>query len=197
MELYKIDAFGNVFADAYVGTESNELLFISLIGSQTEIRRLQAAITISTAEAGGISTIRGGNERHTFALRIPNTSHLGQHSGVINKTLFGDLVHLWIYNKELLFNPDYSNSTGYFLVELGKPESIELQVWNLFKTLAEIPLLDAWQDTVLKYGKRFYSFLGDHDQDIDVPCFGVKMDLSAGFTDFIQDLLKSNELAVQ
>ena len=31
MELFKLDAMGDVYADAFVGTESNELLFVSLI----------------------------------------------------------------------------------------------------------------------------------------------------------------------
>lgn len=198
MELFKLDAMGDVYADAFVGTESNELLFVSLIGGQTEIRRLQSAITIGDRpEEGGIAVISGRNDKHNFNLRIVNANHLGQHSGLIQKTLFGDLVHLWLYNEALLNNLDFSNGIGYFLLELGRQESIESQVWRMFKTLAEIPLLDAWRDSILQHGKRFYRYLNAFDTDIDVPCMGVKLDLSDGFTDFIENMLKSGELLAE
>jgi hypothetical protein len=113
---------------------------------------------------------------------------------LIQKTLFGDLVHLWLYNEHLLNNLDFSNGIGYFLLELGRNESIESQVWRMFKTLAEIPLLDAWRDPILTHGKRFYRYLNDFDTDADVPCMGVKLDLSDGFTDFVENMLKSGEL---
>lgn len=193
MVLFKLDSFGGVYADAFVGTESNELLFVSLFGSQTEILRLQAAITIGDdPEAGGLCTLKGQGEQGGFLLRTPNSNQLGKHSGVISKTLFGDLVQIWIYNKTLLQNLDYSNGIGYFLIE--NAQDVNVQIWNMIKSMSEVPLLDEWQDCVLTYGKRFYRRL--NDPKYDFKCLGIKIDLSDGFTDFIESLLKSGELPV-
>lgn len=194
MELYKLDAFGNIYADAFIGTESNELLFVSLIGSQTEMRRLQSVITLGeTTDTAGLTNLRGTNGEQSFILRIPNANQLGQHAGVISKTLFGDLVHLWVYNKTLLHNLDYSNGIGYFIVPIEQGLALETQIWHMIKALAEIPLLDEWQDCILKYGNRFYCYL--NEQGRNLPCVGIKVDLSNGFTSFVEGLLKSGELA--
>ena len=198
MNLFKLDAMGQVYADSFVGTESNELLFISLYGGQTEIRRLQSAITIGDKpEQGGLASISGGNDVTKFNLRINNPNHLGQTSGVIQKTLFGDLVHLWVFNDHLLNNLDYSNGIGYFLIEdSDHPNELENQIWSRIKVLAEIPLLDDWQNPIMYHGQRFYRALNVTDTNSDYPCIGVKVDLSDGFTDFVAELLKSGDLPI-
>ena len=198
MNLFKLDAMGQVYADSFVGTESNELLFISLYGGQTEIRRLQSAITIGDKpEQGGLASISGGNGVTKFNLRISNPNHLGQTSGVIQKTLFGDLVHLWVFNEHLLKNLDYSNGIGYFLIQDAEhPRELENQIWSRIKVLAEIPLLDEWQNLIMFHGQRFYRALNVTDPNSEYPCIGVKVDLSDGFTDFVAELLKSGDLPI-
>lgn len=152
--MFKIMELSDLFVDACVRDESNNLMFLSVYGRDTAIHQLLAAFQLGRSD-GGLESIRLQDEMdgkvHPVSVMKPD--RLTKHTGRLPTNLFGNLAHVWIYDPALL-QPDKASKTAWvFLDEAIKEDAsdrlIDL-VWASYKAMSPIPLLDSWREIVLR-----------------------------------------------
>jgi hypothetical protein len=145
-----LDTLHDVYCDALV-CDDGYLVFASLWGRDTAIQELLARLSLSLSE-GGLTQLQFDDEhdsRYSRLARIGNPDRLDKMSGRMPKAnLFGDIVHLWLFDKRVKL-PDYANRQAYLLMLSGQKNVLEM-TWNLIKDVCHLPLLEHWQDAVLK-----------------------------------------------
>jgi len=165
----------DVFADACIRNNTGELVFMSCFGRDTSLQQMFAAFSLKPSE-GGLSaitlvhtasdeTIEGESNRHNVAVTDRLTKIAGR---LPRNTLFGNLVHAWIFDPAIR-SPDMVSRSAWLLdAELmsPSPEKIESEkdkasrTWDLVRLLSPVPLLDHWQQTVLKKADGLIEDLG-------------------------------------
>ncbi|ERS11760.1 hypothetical protein Q668_18620, partial [Alcanivorax sp. PN-3] len=79
---------------------------------------------------------------------VPNTDHLEKRTTrAYRQTLFGTLVHVWLFDTRCL-TPDRTNGTTLTLLPRGFPNT-DPRLWHGVRETCALPLLDHWRDTVL------------------------------------------------
>lgn len=152
--MFKILELSDLFVDACVRDESNNLMFLSVYGRDTAIHQLLAAFHIGRSD-GGFDSIRLRDETNgtVHPVSVQRPDRLAKHTGRLPGNMFGNLVHVWVYDPAML-QPDKGSRTAWvFLDEAFGQDSrnrlIEL-IWSSYKALSPIPLLDSWQEVVLR-----------------------------------------------
>ena len=153
-----LDSIFGVYCDALV--DDNEfLVFASLWGRDTAIQELLARLVMSSAESGLNQLEFVGQNKASVSnlIRIGNPDRLDKITGRMpKKNIFGEIVHLWIFDKGVR-KPDYSNRSAYLLnphAQLNidgsnKGNDINMQIWQLIKSVCHLPLLDLWQAPIM------------------------------------------------
>ena len=137
-----------VFVDSILTDEADNLVFGSFWGRDTSIRELQGRLTLGRS-AGGMTdfTVMGddrhGESRKVFT-RIPNIDSYEQMAGRVHTTILGDLVHCWLYQREVI-KPDLANHRAILISQNEHPYNL----WAVIKAVCPVPLLDHWQDTLI------------------------------------------------
>lgn len=175
--LYRIDECPDLMADACISDESGHLVFLSVWARDTAIQQFIARLTLGTKEDGldqfHILTEQG----HSVPVFVGNVDSLEKRlTRAYRRTLFGSLVHLWLYDRRCTA-PDKANARALALVPKDSPETMA-RLWRLVQDTYPLPLLDHWQDTVMSLLRqnemltRLPRLLGPmeaHRLSIDVP----------------------------
>ncbi len=153
--LLTLECVSGIFCDALVHDQDDYLIFTSLWGRDTAIQELLARVTLSSQE-GGLRYLTFTDQRQP-AVRLGDPGRLDKLTGRMPKTnIFGDIVQLWLFDKRVQ-EPDFANRTAYLLVdERQQHASTELdeQIWQLYKSVCHLPMLDHWQATLLDVLQR-------------------------------------------
>ena len=139
-----IDTHG-VYADAALTDDSDNLLFLSLWGRDTAIQELRARLSLP-AHDGGLSDLRFEHQRHR-RVQVGDPNRLDSETGRTGQTLFGPLIHLWLYDR-IAQRPDMANRRALMLCKPGQPDSDRL--WALVTEVCHLPLLPHWREPVLQ-----------------------------------------------
>lgn len=151
LTLFNLDG---VFCDALVHDDQDNLIFTSLWGRDTALQELLARLTLPVQE-GGIATLVF-KQQGLKTVHLNNLNLLDKLTGRMPKiNIFGNLAQLWLFDKRIR-TPDFANQKAYLLLEdrfqtvINMPkEAIEASIWSLFKSVCHLPMLDAWQETIL------------------------------------------------
>ncbi len=156
--MYRIKEVADVFADACVRDEEGRLLFLSCFGRDTAIQQLFAAFYLKVTE-GGLEVFHlvepgAGAPEAGESVRVGNADGLQKVSGRLpRENVFGNLAHTWIYDP-VIVRPDRASRTAWVLdpqpSEETRPEQVLSRVWEVFKLLSPVPLLDEWQPTLMQ-----------------------------------------------
>lgn len=200
--LYKIMELSDLFADACICDETGELMLLSLYGRDTAINQLFAAFELGDRE-GGFSAIRLLNESDGTQRRISvrNTTRLTKFSGRLPRdNLFGNLIHCWIYDPTIV-KPDKGARSGWVLLDepfspAARPRILQA-VWSMYKTLSPVPMLDSWQEVVLRATQeKCISFL----EASSFPPIGritaVRVNLPETFKDDVSAMVKARMIGI-
>jgi hypothetical protein len=201
--LYKIMELSDLFADACICDEAGELMLLSLHGRDTAINQLFAAFELGDRE-GGFSAIRLLNESEGTQRRVSvrNTSRLTKFSGRLPRdNLFGNLIHCWIYDPAII-KPDKGARSGWVLLDepfspAVKPRLLQA-VWSMYQTLSPVPMLDSWQEVVLRATQeKCISFL----EASSFPPIGrvtaVRVNLPDTFKDDVSAMVQARMIGVE
>lgn len=152
--MYCIDGQSDVFVDACIPDDAGQLLFLSAFGRDTSLQQMLARFQLRATE-GGLDRITIRRDAEPFTVLVGDPNRLEKLSGRLpRETLFGNLVHLWIFDPVVL-EPDRANGRGWIMVEDDDHRDerrVELRAqrrWLLLSRLARIPLLDEWRDPLL------------------------------------------------
>ncbi|RUT66515.1 hypothetical protein CKG00_09025 [Morganella morganii] len=144
--LLHINECPHLMADAYVCDERRTLTFLSVWGRDTAIQELLARLTLNNEDALTQFTLTDAalNDHILFP---GNTDNLDKRTTRHQRTRFGTLSHLWLFDKRCL-TPDRANGQAVLLLPKDAPD-LHHRVWALLHETCTLPLLPHWQDAVL------------------------------------------------
>jgi hypothetical protein len=156
--MFRIKEVADVFVDACVRDEEGRLLFLSCFGRDTAIQQLLAAFYLNVNE-GGLEVFHlrapgAGAHDAGEAVRVGTAESLQKLAGRLpRENVFGNLAHTWVYDPAIV-RPNRATRTAWVLDPSGSaeasPEEVRSRVWEVFKLLSPVPLLDEWQPVLMK-----------------------------------------------
>jgi len=193
--LYRIDECPDVMADAYVGDESGNLVFLSLWARDTAVQQFLARLTLGRDEQGldkfHVITEQGGS----LPVFISDVERLEKRSArAYRRTLFGTLTNLWLFDNRCI-QPDKSNASALALLPRDSSHQSE-RLWALVQETCPLPLLDHWRDVVL-------DLLNTHEMLRRLPLTlgplaGFRLDMDVGvLTQALGDLIRAGVLTTE
>jgi len=156
--MFRIKEVADVFVDACVRDEEGRLLFLSCFGRDTAIQQLFAAFYLKPSEGGleAFQVVEPAAAAHIAgeSVRVGSADRLQKTAGRLpRENVFGNLAHTWIYDP-VIVRPDRATRTAWVLDPHNRAESrsdqVLIRVWEVFKLLSPVPLLDEWQPTLMK-----------------------------------------------
>ncbi|MBX3671302.1 MAG: hypothetical protein KF778_23140 [Rhodocyclaceae bacterium] len=202
---YSIEGVADVFADACLADDDGRLMFISVYGRDGAIQHFISALALPRDE-GGLATItlarpqtEPASQRRLPAFDVGDHKRLTKYSGrLAAETLFGTLVHAWIYDRALA-RPDHAARRAWVLMpEL--PERTEsflaalrARAWQVVKGLSPVPLLDHWQDTVLHKLQDEGACVGGNSVGT---LYGMRITLPETFAEIVSGLVKRGAIGL-
>ncbi|KVT58138.1 hypothetical protein [Burkholderia ubonensis] len=146
--LYPIDECPDLMADACVGDDHGELVFLSVWARDTAIQAFLARLTLSPSEQG-LDRFHLVTEAASVPVIVGNVERLDKRSTrAFRRTLFGSLVNLWLFDRRCV-KPDKANATALALLPRITVSRTD-RLWSLVRDTCPLPLLDHWHDTVLE-----------------------------------------------
>lgn len=146
--LHPIDECPDLMADACVGDDHGELVFLSVWARDTAIQAFLARLTLGPNEQG-LDRFHLVTEGASVPVIIGNVERLDQRSTrAFRRSLFGSLVNLWLFDKRCV-KPDKANATALALLPRTSASHTD-RLWSLVRDTCPLPLLDHWHDTVLE-----------------------------------------------
>lgn len=148
--LYHIDECPDLMADACVGDDQGNLVFVSLWARDTAIQQFIARLTLG-ADSDGLDqfhlvTAQGSS----IPFFIGSVDRLEKRmTRVYRRTLFGSMVNLWLFDRRCT-RPDKSNASALALLPRSADDPTA-RLWRLVRDTCPLPLLDHWQDQVLAH----------------------------------------------
>lgn len=139
-----LDCMDQVYCDGLLVDEAGSLLFMSVWGRDTAISELLARLTLPDHPEGVSQFCVVGDGVRT-TVTVPNAKSLEKELGRSPRSLFGDLVQLFVYT-EGLRAPDRENRKAWALYRDGDPE---VDVWPLIMETCHVPLLSHWRDVLV------------------------------------------------
>jgi hypothetical protein len=197
--LFRFELLSEVYVDACLRDDSGKLLFMSCFGRDTSMQQMFAAFTLPPS-SGGLATfnLRGSdNRRH--AVDVGDADRLGKHTGRLSSSLFGQLVHTWVFDKQLQ-ELDHANRTAWLLdrrtVLTGA--CVDTRIWDICKALSPVPLLDHWQIPLLDAIRE--DSITAFDQTAIYPPLGdivaYRIHLQDSFLERVSAMVKSHVLTL-
>lgn len=138
----------NIMADGYLCDERRSLLFLSVWGRDTAVQELLGRLSLKNDE--GLSQLTLTDDAlHEHLLFPGDTDNLDKRTSRHQRTRFGTLIHLWLFDKRCLM-PDRANGQAFMLLPPDDPHWHD-RAWALLRETTSLPLLDHWQERVLAY----------------------------------------------
>jgi hypothetical protein len=208
--VYKVEEFGDVFADACLRDAAGRFVFLSVFGRDTALQQFMAAMELPQSEQGiTCFHLLDSDQRH--AVDVGGTNRLTKFTGHLPRQgIFGPLSHVWIYDKQLS-QPDFANRIGWALhhgsavenrsakdAALARHVYLADRVWMLLKRLSPVPLLDHWRTPVMDWGwsTGVITRLDDPYPPLG-PLAGARVSLGEGYLPHISDLVQRGVLTLE
>jgi hypothetical protein len=156
--LFHLEPLSDLYVDACLRDGAGNLLFLSCVSRDTSLQQLFSAFSLPQSQGGLENFHLRGDDGRRHLVNVGDDERLGKLTGRLPRdNLFGNLVHAWVFDKALQ-QPDYSNRVAW-LVDRKTAlvgERLEQRIWDLYKLLSPVPLLEHWRDTLLRATKPAY-----------------------------------------
>lgn len=140
--LYRIDECSDVMADACVGDDQGNLIFLSIWTRDTAVQQFLARLTLGRDEQGldqfHVITDQGGS----VPVFVSNVDRLEKRmTRAYRRTLFGSLSNVWLFDRRCV-KPDKANASALALLPKGSAHRLD-RLWMLVRQLPALP----WKST--------------------------------------------------
>ena len=145
--MLEINDIPGVFCDAHLVDDSG-VRFMSIWGRDTAIQEFLARLFLPERD-GGIRSFRVGGSAVAGAciVSITDPDQLIRLTARRSGTVFGELVHVWLYDR-IAVDADQANGRALLLQHEGWDDGLEA-IWQLLKQVLWLPVLDHWQGVLL------------------------------------------------
>ncbi|MCL1962056.1 MAG: hypothetical protein FWG56_09865 [Desulfovibrionaceae bacterium] len=200
MNLYRIEEYPEIWADACLRDSEGRFMFLSLYGRDGSLMQFLAAMELGESERGVQRFHLQAADGQRHLVDVGGAQRLAKHAGKLpRQNLFGPLNHLWVFDKSLQ-TPDQANRIGWALhsTAAGRQETTGLadRVWQLINALSPVALQDHWREPVLSWCRNkgatqlmdssLYPALG--------PVQAMRVSLTDHFTAFISQEVRQRRL---
>jgi hypothetical protein len=146
--LYRLDECPDLMADGCVGDEHGNLVFLSIWARDTAVQEFLARLTLGRSEQG-LDRFHLVTEQASIPVFVGNVENLEKRTTrAFRRTLFGSMVHLWLFDKRCV-KPDKANASALALLPKAVSDHTE-RLWALVQETCPLPLLDHWRDAVVE-----------------------------------------------
>ena len=200
-KLYRFELLSDVYVDACLRDAEGRLLFLSCYGRDTSIQQMLASFTLP-ATSGGLESFHlldANKRRH--AVNVGDTDRLEKLTGRLPRdNLFGNLVHTWVFDQSLQ-QIDFANRIAWLMdrqSSLQHASGIDRRIWEIYKQLSPVPLLDHWQSSLLE-ATRAESITAFDQRSLYEPLGDIvayRIQLQESFLDTVSDRVKSQALTL-
>ena len=147
--LFQLDECPDLYVDACVCDEQRNLVFLSVWGRDTALQEFLARLTLGSHE-GGLEHFHVAYEERLLPVFIPNVDMLQKRTTRSYRgTLFGSMVHLWLYDSRC-DKPDLANHSAIALLEKNAAYDQATSLWPLVIETCPLPLLEHWCVSVME-----------------------------------------------
>jgi hypothetical protein len=194
----------DLFVDACIRDAAGNLMFMSVYGRDGAVQQLLAAIQLGSAEGGlrYLTLVDPQTRRDVLPVSIGDRDRLTKFTGRLPKeNLFGNLVHLWLYDPEIM-KPSRGTGSAWLLVDqCSDPAGLQLEhrrdrVWALYQELSKVPLLPHWRDPILDATENYVADLSEPP----FPAFGRirawKITMPTDFPELVSRLVRERIVTV-
>jgi len=145
--LMPVREIDGLFCDALL-VEGGDLRFLSLWGLDSQVREFQGRLSVP---------VRDPQRLHQFAVgdtvvQAVATDYWQQFTGRVRTRLFGELVHVWIFDGRTTV-PDRANGRA-LLLEQGGGHVDDERLWSMTREVCPYPMLEHWREPVLEAFRR-------------------------------------------
>jgi hypothetical protein len=145
--LYTIHEAPGVFVEACVSSPDKQLTFMSVLGRDTALQHLRAAISLADTERGLAALTLKAEGKPDFRVLLGNFKQLDDnHRTRLKLPPYGVLSQIWFVDKRC-YAPDVATQTATVLTAGLAVNTSKL--WETITELASVPLLAHWQSEVL------------------------------------------------
>lgn len=145
--LYRIDECPDLMADGCVSDEHGNLIFLSVWARDTAVQQFLARLTLGRDEQGLEQFHLATEQGASIPIFVGNVERLEKRTTrAFRRTLFGSMVHLWLFDKRCV-KPDKANASALAILPRAVSNRTE-RLWSLVQETCPLPLLDHWRDTV-------------------------------------------------
>jgi len=146
--LHRIAECPDLMADACLCDEQRNLIFVSLWGRDTAMQEFLARLTLGQKEQGLDQFHLVTEQDLELPVFVANVDMLEKRTTrAFRRTLFGSMVHLWIFDRRCV-KPDKANASALAILPKAVIDPVP-RLWALVQETCPLPLLDHWRDTVL------------------------------------------------
>jgi hypothetical protein len=146
--LYRIDECPDLMADACICDERGILVFASLWGRDTVVQELLGRLTLGSAEHGLERFHLISADDTAIPVAVGNVQLLEKRTSRVQRTLFGSLIHLWIFDTQCK-RPDKANARALTILQKDA-SNVSERIWRIVQDTCPFPLLDHWKDAILE-----------------------------------------------
>jgi len=145
--MLEINEVPGVFCDAHI-IEPAGVRFLSIWGRDTAIQEFLARLSLPERD-GGLRSFHIGASGQEGACHasIGDPGNLMRMTARRTGTVFGELVHLWLYDR-LAVDADRSNGKAFLFYREGARD-LSCALWEILKHVLWVPVLDHWRDELL------------------------------------------------
>lgn len=175
----EVEEVPQLFCNSAVTDSFNQLRFASFIGRSATIQHVLANITVGEISSLTVHEQRMGVNKY-FEKRVSK----------IKDTRFGELEHVYFLHDEIV------NTTATKTAIMSTEAIDESRIWNVLKHVSELPLLDTWQETLLRL-MRDAEMINPFKTVIG-PVQGVQLNMAdkTEYADLVSRHVKSKQLPV-
>ena len=147
--LYRILECPELMTDACLCDEQRNLIFLSIWGRDTAAQEFLTRLTLPL-EQGGLDQFHiAMDDDLEVPVFVYGVDRLAKRSTrAFRRTLFGSLIHLWLFDKRCIA-PDKTNASAMAILPRNISNPTD-RLWMLVRETCPLPLLDHWHDIIME-----------------------------------------------
>jgi hypothetical protein len=193
MELMTLNEIADLYVDAVVVDDRNQLLFLSAWGYDTVLQEFLARLSVPSQENGlDRFTLQGDN--CTRYVEIGEHHRLRKHTGrnTQNESIFNNIAHLMLYDVRAKSIDRANRQCLLFKKQVESEGEFFWRLWQGVREVCHVPLLEEWHFLVTQFRQnnwiQFFPGIGIDAYRINLSSDEVEQ--------YISQLVKNGELSL-
>ncbi|AWM80339.1 hypothetical protein DKL61_08190 [Gammaproteobacteria bacterium ESL0073] len=195
-KVYSMVEIPDLQIDACIINDKHDLVFLSVWGRDTAIQEFLGRAILGDKSEHGLSRFHIQLDYSSKVVYLGDVKQLEKEKQKISqRSMFGVLTHLWVYSKACVHADKATHRATYLSINFDQTDKAlsRKELWPLVKDTCPLPLLDHWQDDVLRILNDNHMIKSLTTVVGDVMAWDIALDLPK-LQSSISDMIKSDQL---